>query len=197
MMEDKQSRNLSEEEKKLLSEKQRQQEEEAAELLRRSKEGTGIQLKFDLQSNELKEVDELRELLGQQFENPEEKYQAYYMGIQKILMQYLPSGKAFEDERRLIYDEKNIFLNRGRKKSDNNGVRGSDGRMTYQPIMNEMVDLIIKWVTESQNPYNLYIMLFELNEKHGYGHEVYDGTSINFANTLRRLKEFDQESQDR
>lgn len=190
-MEEKQGKNPLEEEKKLLSEKQKQQEEEADELLRRSKEGTGMQLKFDLQSNELKEVDELRELLGKQFENPDEKHQAYYMGIQKVLIRYLPSGKAFEDERRLIYDEKNVFLNRGKKKSDNNGVRGSDGRMTFQPVMNEIVDLIIKWVTESQNPFTLYMMLFELNEKHGYGHEVYDGTAINFANTLRRLKEFE------
>lgn len=190
-MEENKDKDPSAEEKKLLSEKQKQQEEEAAELLRRSKEGAGMQLKFDLQLNELKEVDELRELLGKQFENPEEKYQAYYMGIQKVLMQYLPSGKAFEDERRLIYDEKNVFLNRGKRKSDNNGVRGSDGRMTFQPVMNEMVDLIIKWVAESQNPYTLYTQLFELNEKHGYGHEVYDDTSINFANTLRRLKEIE------
>ncbi|WP_278248404.1 hypothetical protein [Niastella populi] len=36
------------------------------------------------------------------------------------------------------------------------------------------------------------MMLFELNEKYGYGHEVYDGTAINFANTLRRLKKFER-----
>ena len=43
------------------------------ELLRRAAENPGKQLQFDSFKNELKEVDELRELIGAQFENPEEK----------------------------------------------------------------------------------------------------------------------------
>lgn len=106
-----------------------------------------------------------------------------------VLMQYLPSDKSFEKARKIIYDEKNVFLNRGKKKSDNNGIRKSDGRMTYQPVMNEMVDLIVKWASTSQNPFTLYNALYELNEKHGYGHEEYDPTTINYANAMRKLKE--------
>ena len=75
---------------------------------------------------------------------------------------------------------KNIFLNRGKKKSDNeNGIRGSDGRMTYQEKMNEMLDVITKWVASSQNPVEVYEALYRLNEKHGYGHENYDKTKTN------------------
>jgi ATP-dependent exoDNAse (exonuclease V) beta subunit len=166
-----------------------QEEQERMDLLRRAAESPGKQLQFDTFKNELKEVDELRELIGTQFENPEEKYQAYYNGMRKVLMQYLPSGKDFKQARDIIYDEKNVFLNLGKKKSDNNGVRGSDGRMTYQPVMNEMVDIIVNWASTSQNPFTLYNALYELNEKHGYGHEVYDDSARNFANAMRKLKD--------
>ena len=170
-----------------------QYETERAELLRRSKESKSVQLQFDGATSELKEVDELRQLIGQQFENPQEKYHAYYGGIQKVMMAYLPSGKAFKEARDIIYDEKNVFLNLGKKKSDNNGVRRSDGRMTYQPVMNEIVDLLMKWVAESQNPFTLYNMLYDLNEKHGYGHELYDGSALRFSQAMRMIREDDKE----
>lgn len=83
--------------------------------------------------------------------------------------------------------KKIFFLIEVRKKSDNNGIRKSDGRMTYQPIMNEMLDLVIRWVSESQNPTDLYKTLYGLNEKHGYGHEDYDKTAIKVHRALERL----------
>ncbi len=60
--------------------------------------------------------------------------------------------------------------------------------MTYQPVMNEIVDLLIKWVAESQNPFSLYNMLYDLNEKHGYGHEEYDGSALRFAQAMRTMR---------
>ena len=39
-------------------------------------------------------------------------------------MDYLPKGKEFQEVRQIIYDEKNIFLNAGKRKSDNDGIRG-------------------------------------------------------------------------
>lgn len=168
-----------------------QQELERMELLRAAAQVNGKQLQFDISSNELKEVDEWKEMIGKQFENPDDKYKAYYDGIHRVLKQYLPAGKRFKEARDLIYDEKNVFLNRGKKKSDNNGIRGSDGRMAFQPVMDEMVDLIIRWSVESRNPFTLYNTLFELNDRHGYGHEEYDGTSLNYANAMRRMKEYD------
>ncbi|OQP57111.1 hypothetical protein A3860_11135 [Niastella vici] len=185
-MENEQKKQTEEEKKQLSAE---QQEQERMELLRRAAETPGKQLQFDSFNNELREVDELRAMIGAQFENPEEKFQAYYNGMRKVLMQFLPSGKDFKQARDIIYDEKNVFLNLGKKKSDNNGVRGSDGRMTFQPVMNEMVDIIINWVSTSQNPFTLYNTLYELNEKHGYGHEEYDDTTLNYANAMRKLKD--------
>ncbi len=164
-----------------------EQEAERLELLQRSNERKGKQLRIDIDKGSLIEFDEIREIIGKSFDDPEEKYNLYYRGLRKVLTTYLPIGKEWKEARDLIYDEKNIFLNRGKKKSDNNGIRKSDGRMTYQPIMNEMLDLVIRWVSESQNPTDLYKTLYGLNEKHGYGHEDYDKTAIKVHRALERL----------
>ena len=166
-----------------------EQDMERLELLQKAHEKRGQHLFVDVIQGNLKEVNELRELLGKKSEDPEEKYNIYYKGIMTLLKKYLPKGKAFQEGRRLIYDEKNVFLNRGKKKSDNNGIRKSDGRMTYQPIMGEMLDLVAAWVSESQNPTDLFNSLYELNEKHGYGHEVYDKTSLKAQKVLAGNKE--------
>ena len=160
---------------------------ERMELLRQVHEKSGRQLQIEVASGSLKEIDELKELLGKKIDNPDEKYNIYYKGIRKILMQYLPKGDEFKEARQIIYDEKNIFLNSGKKKSDNEGIRGSDGRMTFQSKMNDMLDLILKWVSESQNPFTLYNWLFALNEENGYGHEQYDDTTLGFANAMKAL----------
>lgn len=162
---------------------------ERLELLQRAHEKTGKQLTIDSKNGDLKEIDELREVIGKEFENPEEKYNVYYKGIRKLLMDYLPSGKSYKEVRDIIYDEKNIFLNLGKKKSDNNGIRKSDGRMTYQPVMNDILDIIVKWISESQNPFALYREFYELNEKYGYGHEDYDKTTLSMAKAMLKLSE--------
>ena len=160
---------------------------ERLELLRKSNEKTGKQLRIGLESGNLEEMDELKQMLNKDFENPDEKYSIYYKGIRNMLMTYLPKGQEFQEARQIIYDEKNIFLNAGKKKSDNDGIRGSDGRMTFQSKMSEILDVVVKWVSESQNPFVLYNWLYELNEKHGYGHENYDETTLGFANAMRIL----------
>ena len=157
---------------------------ERLELLQMANEKVGKQLTIDSQSGIVEEFDELRSLIGKDFENPKEKYNLYYKGIRKLLMDFLPKGKEFKNVREIIYDEKNVFLNLGKKKSDNKGIRKSDGRMTYQPVMNEILDIIIRWVGESQNPFDIYRDFYELNDRHNYGHEVYDETTKSVANAM-------------
>jgi len=164
---------------------------ERMELLQKASEKVGKQLSINTEKGNLEEVDELRKLLGKEFEDPEEKYNIYYRGIRKLLMDYLPKGKEFKEARNIIYDEKNIFLNLGKRKSDNNGVRKSDGRMTFQPVMNEILEIIVKWVAESQNPFDLYREFYELNDRHDYGHEEYDKTSLSIAKSMYKLGETD------
>ena len=162
---------------------------ERLELLQKANEKVGKQLTIGAEKGNLEEVDELRQLIGREFENPEEKYNVYYNGIRKLLMDYLPKGKEFKEVRDIIYDEKNIFLNAGKRKSDNNGVRKSDGRMTFQPVMNEILDIIVKWVADSQNPFDIYREFYELNERHGYGHEEYDSTALSITKAMLKLTE--------
>ncbi len=168
------------------SEKLTSQDIERIEIILKANDKVGKQLAISSETGELTEIDELRNLLGKEFENPEEKYNIYYKGIRNILMQYLPKGKDFKEAREIIYDEKNIFLNLGKKKSDNNGIRGSDGRMTFQNSMNEILDIIVKWVADSQNPFELYKLFFDLNEKFGYGHENYDSTTLYISKAMLR-----------
>lgn len=175
--------------KKKVEEKLSEVDIERLELLQRANEKVGKQLSINTEQGNLEEIDELRQLLGKEFENPEEKYNIYYRGIRNLLMTYLPKGKEFKEMRDIIYDEKNIFLNLGKRKSDNKGIRKSDGRMTFQPVMNEILDVIVKWIAESQNPFALYREFYELNERHGYGHEEYDETSLSLSRAMYKLSE--------
>lgn len=162
---------------------------ERLEILQKSNEKIGKQLSFNSETGSLEEIDELRRLIGKEFENPEEKYNIYYKGIRKLLMEYLPKGKEYKEIRDIIYDEKNIFLNNGKRKSDNNGIRLSDGRMTFQTNMNEILEIIVKWISDSQNPFDIYRLFYELNENFGYGHEQYDKSTLNVANAMLKLSQ--------
>jgi hypothetical protein len=149
---------------------------ERMEILLKSKQKTGTQLTISSETGDLQEINELRELVGKPFESPDEKYNLYYRGIRKLLMDHLPKGDDYQEMRDIIYDEKNVFLNLGKRKCDNNGIRKSDGRMTYQPVMNEILDIVVKWVAGSQNPFEIYREFYDLNERHGYSHEEYDSS---------------------
>lgn len=103
-------------------------------------------------------------------EDPEEKYRIYYQGIQRLLMTSLPKGKTYEKQRRFIYDEKNIFLTRGKAKNAR-GIRGGDGRMTYQPDMQQILDEVIAWILSRGSMVDIYSRLWQLNERMGYPHQ--------------------------
>lgn len=178
---------MAKEQKEKKSEELSKEDLERLELLARANEKKGRQLTIGVEDGTLKEIDELRDLIGKDFENPEEKYNIYYSGIRRLLMEYLPKGKEYKEMRDIIYDEKNVFLNLGKRKCDNNGIRKSDGRMTYQPVMNEILDIIVLWVAESQNPFDIYRAFYALNEKHGYLHEVYDGSTASVAKAMLTL----------
>lgn len=55
---------------------------ERLELLRRVNEKRGMQLSIDLETGTLNEIDELRQMIGKDFENPEEKYNIYYKELE-------------------------------------------------------------------------------------------------------------------
>ena len=61
--------------------------------------------------------------------------------------------------------------------------------MTFQPVMNEILDVVVEWVGNSQNPFAIYRDFYQLNEKHGYGHEEYDASTRSVAKAMYKLSE--------
>ena len=142
---------------------------ERLELLQKSEEVKGEQLALDINS-ELITENEADKLLGQQIDDPVTKFQLYYNGLTKLLKDTLPKGKDFEDVRRIVYDEKNILINRGAKKDDK-GIRGSDGRMAYLDDLEIAIKIVAIWTSNKGTPAELFISFWDKNEELGYGHQ--------------------------
>lgn len=159
---------------------------EKLEILQKSKEVVGKQLTFDIEKGGLQAVDEIKAMIDSNIQDPKEKFELFYNGIQKVLLTYLPKGKEFEKERRIIHDEKLIFLNRGNPRKPD-GRRGSDSRMTYNEDMGEMAKLVAEWAVTSQDPVDLYQRLYDLNEKYEYGHQNYDDSSKKFQIAMSKI----------
>ena len=120
------------------------EEQERLEILQEAENVKGEQLSIDLNS-ELIVENEAEKLIGLRIDDPVEKYQLYYKGLNKLLRDTLPKGKRNEEARRIIYDEKNILINRGAKK-DEKGIRGSDGRMAYVDDLEKAIQIVAEWI---------------------------------------------------
>lgn len=142
---------------------------ERLELLQRSDEIKGEQLSIDVDSN-IKLENQAEILIGQQIDDPVQKFQLYYKGLNKLLKDNLPKGKENEEVRRIIYDEKNILINRGAKK-DEKGIRGSDGRMAYLEDLEIAIRIVADWTSKKGSSTDLYMDYWDKNEELGYGHQ--------------------------
>lgn len=149
------------------------------QILQRAKEAKEKQLSINMDTQSFEEIDKVKAILSKNFDDPEEKFDLYYKATTRVLMKYLPKGKGFKVERSIIYDEKNIFLTRGKVKNKS-GIRGGDSRMGYTDDMYELVNLITDWVSTTQDPVDLYQRIYDLNDKHGYPHQQYDESSKGF-----------------
>lgn len=142
---------------------------ERLEILQKSEEIKGEQLSINLDS-ELVIENQADQLLGQKIDDPVEKFQLYYHGLSKLLKDSLPKGKSFEDVRRIVYDEKNVLINRGAKK-DEKGIRGSDGRMAYIEDLGEAIKIVAEWTSRKGTPAELFMAFWDKNEELQYGHQ--------------------------
>ncbi len=145
------------------------EDKERLEILHKSEHIKGEQLLINLDS-ELTIENQAETLLGQKIDDPVQKFQLYYNGLTKLLQTNLPKGKDFEDVRRIIYDEKNILINRGAKKDDK-GIRGSDGRMAYMEDLEKAIKIVANWTSRKGSPSELFMDYWDKNEELGYGHQ--------------------------
>lgn len=159
-----------EENKKKIGERNLSKEDlERLELLLKSEEIKGEQLILNLES-EIVTENEAERLLGQKIDDPVTKFQLYYNGLTKLLKENLPKGKEYEDSRRIVYDEKNVLINRGAKKDDK-GIRGSDGRMAYLEDLELAIKIVANWTANKGTSAELFIAFWDKNEELGYGHQ--------------------------
>lgn len=142
---------------------------ERLEILEKSEDIKGEQLIINLDSKLVIE-NQAELLLGQRIDDPVQKFQLYYHGLTKLLKDTLPKGKEFEDVRRIVYDEKNILINRGAKK-DEKGIRGSDGRMAYIEDLEEAIKIVADWTSRKGSPAELFMAFWDKNEELEYGHQ--------------------------
>ena len=145
------------------------EELERLEILQQAESVKGEQLAINLDS-ELVVENEAEKLIGQKIDDPVEKFQLYYKGLNKLLKDNLPKGKQNEEARRIVYDEKNVLINRGAEKNEK-GMRGSDGRMAYVEDLEEAIYIVAKWITTKGSYYDLYRAFWDKNEELGYGHQ--------------------------
>lgn len=146
---------------------------EIQKMLMKADETQGEQLAID-DSGELKTEKEIRDFALGDVDNPEAKYEIYYHGIQKLLRQNLPLGNSNENARRVVYDEKNLLINRGKQKNLQ-GVRGSDGRMAYINDLEMALKIITDWILNKGTTFDLYIAFRQKNEELGYYSEEENG----------------------
>jgi hypothetical protein len=159
-----------EENKKKIGERNLSKEDlERLELLQKSEEIKGEQLALNLDS-EIVTENEAEKLLGQKIDDPVTKFQLYYNGLSKLLKDNLPKGKEFEDVRRIVYDEKNVLINRGAKKDDK-GIRGSDGRMAYLDDLEQAIKIVANWTSKKGTAAELFMAFWDKNEELEYGHQ--------------------------
>lgn len=161
------------EEKKKLSQeelekikKEREEEAERAEILMKADEIKEETFDFNMDGQvELK--NELADMMLEQIDDPEAKYNLYYNVVNRLLKKHLPKGEEYKAARDYIYEEKNTFLTRGHRKNEQ-GTRGADGRMAYISDINELINVITTWISNKGTMFDLYTQLKNLNTSKGY-----------------------------
>jgi len=145
------------------------EEIERRAILEKAEEVKEEQLKLDIDKG-VETENEYKTLLDQQIDDPVQKFQLYYKILNRLLRSNLPKGKENEPTRRIIYDEKNILINRGHKK-DEKGIRGSDGRMAYMEDIELAISIVMEWVNSKGSYHDLYMAFWNKNEELNYGHQ--------------------------
>lgn len=164
-MEEKKKKKSQEE----LEELQRKQEQdlERAAILMKADEIKEETFDFDV-NGQIELKNELADMVLEQIDDPEAKYNLYYNVVNRLLRKYLPKGDTYKDARDFMTEEKNTFLTRGHRK-DAQGIRGADGRMSYISDINELVNIITEWISNKGTMFDLYTQIRDLNISKGYG----------------------------
>ena len=153
--------------KKTKKAKDENQEKEMMNILAKSDQVKGEQLTIN-DEGELHREKELKLYAIGNIDSPDKKYEVYYNGIMRLLRKHLPSGYKNKKAREFIYEEKNTFLTRGKRKNKF-GIRGADSRMGYLVDAKEILKIVIKWITSNGTSLELFMTIRDVNVSKGYG----------------------------
>lgn len=135
-------------------------EKEMEDLIQASKANNGHQLGL---GEELERIPNIN-IIGN-VQSPEKAYDLYYRALYTILKTNLKDLP--KEQREIIYDQKNIFLTRGKIKNEN-GIRGGDSRQAYLDDMQVALEIVLNWVNDGANPVNLYNAFRDKNKELNY-----------------------------
>ena len=118
--------------------------------------------------------------------DPDKSHRLYYT-MRSAMMRNLPKGQQNKKLRQYIYDEKSLFLNRGKEKNEK-GIKGSDERQSYiGNFLQVAFDTVNRWISEGANPFDLYMAFHKLNEEKGYHKESVESPQTDFNSHLKGL----------
>lgn len=140
--------------------KKSKEEQEMEELINASRENKTAQLGLGEEFERIPKVDVIGDI-----QNPQSAYELYYKALFTILKSNL--RELPKPQREMIYDQKNIFLTRGKVKNAK-GIRGGDSRQAYLSDLEMALEIVINWVNEGANPVNLYNLFRDKNIELGY-----------------------------
>lgn len=156
---------MSEDKKDEEKKKKQQKKEEIDRILKAADSGKEMQL--GLHTKDFSFLDGVEDKFAKDLQNPDESYRLYY-SIRRLLMEYLPKGKENKKARDLIYDQKNLFLNRGKAKGSD-GLRGSDGRQAYiSSDLTVALEIVKNWIKSGANTFDIYKSFNDKNKELGY-----------------------------
>lgn len=95
-------------------------------------------------------------------ENPDKAHRLYYQHIMRLLRDGLPAGKKYyENVRKPIYEQKNLYLKRGK-------MFGADSRQAHKAHLQEIATIVRDWFQSKGTPADIYNRLRQLNIDKGY-----------------------------
>ena len=114
---------------------------------------------------EVKNLDEIRNILDLSLQDPEKSYDLYYKNIQKFLGEFLPKNN---DISKVIRNEVCILLVHKELSGLTYGVRGGDSRMATSEDMEHIIDVLSEWSETPTDYFKLSIILLNKCKELGY-----------------------------
>jgi len=94
-------------------------------------------------------------------QNPKKAHQLYYAKKERLLKKLLPEGDEYDEARRLIRDQVNLYLKEGHES-------GRDGRQAHTHMMEDVVVELQECIEQNVSLFDTYSRLEAMNKEAGH-----------------------------